>query len=153
MQYEFISYSEEKFNRILRMDGISRENLLKSLDIESNKESILKAGEGAGASGSFFFFSSDNRFLIKTMNSAEKNKCLKMLNSMIEHLEATGNKSLIARIYGIYTLKTLQFVPVDLMIMQNTSLLFNKVDKHMSFDLKGSTVNRHTKVNVNKVKS
>ena len=33
---------------------------------------IFKAGEGAGASGSFFFFSQDNKFLIKTMNKSEK---------------------------------------------------------------------------------
>ena len=79
---------------------------MKSLNIETNKENILKAGEGAGASGSFFFFTSDNRFLIKTMNSAEKNKCLSMLDDMIIHLKKTKNRSIIARIYGIFTLKT-----------------------------------------------
>ena len=67
-KFEIISYCEEKFNKILRMDKISRKDLLKSLDIEYNKEKIIKSGEGSGKSGSFFFFSNDNRFLIKTMN-------------------------------------------------------------------------------------
>ena len=62
------------------MDKISRKDLLKSLDIEYNKEKIIKSGEGSGKSGSFFFFSNDNRFLIKTMNKQEKNKCLNMLD-------------------------------------------------------------------------
>ncbi len=72
LKYEFISFCEEKFQKILEMDGIFKDDLLKSIDIESNKNNILKAGEGAGASGSFFFFSTDNRFIIKSMNTAEK---------------------------------------------------------------------------------
>ena len=40
---------------------------MKSLDNVSNRKMIFKAGEGAGASGSFFFFSYDNKFIIKTL--------------------------------------------------------------------------------------
>ena len=87
IRFEFISYCEEKFNKILRMDKISRNDLLQSLDIEKNKEKIIKAGEGSGKSGSFFFFSADNRFLIKTMNATEKNTCLAMLDGLIKHFE------------------------------------------------------------------
>lgn len=42
--------------------------MLDSLDIKQNREMIFKAGEGSGSSGSFFFFSKDNKFLIKTIN-------------------------------------------------------------------------------------
>ena len=45
--------------------------MLHSLNIEKNREMIFKAGEGSGGSGSFFFFSKDNRFLIKTINKRE----------------------------------------------------------------------------------
>lgn len=34
-------------------------------------DQVFKAGEGAGRSGSFFFFSHDKRFIIKTMSSDE----------------------------------------------------------------------------------
>ena len=37
-----------------------------------NRNMIFKAGEGAGKSGCFFFFSHDNRFLIKTLRGSEK---------------------------------------------------------------------------------
>jgi hypothetical protein len=40
---------------------------------------VFKAGQGAGASGSFFFFSHDRRFLIKTMTSGELKLFLKLL--------------------------------------------------------------------------
>ena len=94
---------------------------MKSLDIKSNRSKVFKAGEGAGASVSFFFFSSDNRFLIKTMSRVESKKFLDILYLYIRHIKDTNNKSLIARIYGVFTIKTQGLVPVDIMIMQNTS--------------------------------
>jgi hypothetical protein len=42
--------------------------LLESLDINKNIDMIFQAGEGSGNSGSFFFFSKDNKLLIKTIN-------------------------------------------------------------------------------------
>jgi 1-phosphatidylinositol-4-phosphate 5-kinase len=65
---------------------------------------IFSAGEGAGSSGSFFFFSNDNRFLIKTLKSNEKEILLGILKNYVEHIRKTNNKSLIARIYGLYTI-------------------------------------------------
>lgn len=43
-----------------------------SLHPKHNVEMVFKAGEGAGKSGSFFFFSHDKKFLIKTMYESEK---------------------------------------------------------------------------------
>ena len=40
-----------------------------------------------------------------------------MLDDYILHIKSTKNKSLLARIYGVYTIKTDGFVPVDIMIM------------------------------------
>ena len=99
------------------MDNISPDDLMKSLNVELNRNRVFKAGEGAGASGSFFFFSKDNRFIIKTMQAPEKDKFLAMLDKYIEHIKRTKNKSLIGRIYGIYTIDTNYYVPMHLMIM------------------------------------
>ena len=62
-------YSPDVFAHMRYIDGYNIESLKKSLDpaIEKNIEAIRKAGEGMGKSGSFFFFSHDNEFLIKTM--------------------------------------------------------------------------------------
>ena len=65
-----------------------------------------------------------------------------MLDDYIDHIEKTNNKSLLARIYGIFTVKTNYFDPLDIIVMQNTSLLESKSNPKMIFDLKGSTVNR-----------
>jgi Phosphatidylinositol-4-phosphate 5-Kinase len=45
---------------------------------------VFNAGEGAGRSGSFFFFSHDKRFIIKTMSDAERKL---FLNKMLPSFE------------------------------------------------------------------
>jgi 1-phosphatidylinositol-4-phosphate 5-kinase len=114
--------------------------------LELNRERVFKAGEGAGASGSFFFFSHDGRFLIKTLRGNEKDILLNMLDDFIKYLESVDNKSLIAKIYGCFTIKTNMFVPLDVIVMENTAKMMSSLSDKMSFDLKGSTFNRKQKV-------
>jgi hypothetical protein len=45
---------------------------------------------------------------------------LKMLDAYIDHIKRTGNRSLLARIYGLFTFKTDYFAPMDVVVMQNT---------------------------------
>jgi 1-phosphatidylinositol-4-phosphate 5-kinase len=99
------------------LDDIHPTEIIESLNIESNINNMFKAGEGAGASGSFFFFSKDNRYLIKTLSKVEKDKKLGMLDDFILHLKKCNNKSIIARIYGIYSIKTSVYDTVYVMLM------------------------------------
>lgn len=64
-----------------------------------------------------------------------------MLDDMIDHFEHTDNQSLLARIYGLYTIKTDIFGSLDFIIMQNTSR--TKQKEFLTFDLKGSFINRN----------
>lgn len=86
-----------------------------------NRDRVFKAGEGSGQSGSFFFFSYDNRFIIKTLRGNEKLTLINIVDDLIEHLRNTKNKTLLARIYGLYTIKTNMFVDLDVIIMANTT--------------------------------
>ena len=81
-----ISYKEELFAEIMKLDGIMPEDMMKSLSLEKNRNMVFKAGEGAGQSGSFFFFSHDNRFLIKTLRGSEKKKMLEISDNYIDHI-------------------------------------------------------------------
>jgi hypothetical protein len=54
-------------------------------------------------------------------------------------------KSLIARIYGIYTVKKKGYHKVNLMLMGNTLRWQNSADKYRTYDLKGSTFDRFVK--------
>ena len=71
---------------------------------ELNRDMVFKAGEGAGASGSFFFYTHDRRFIIKTMTKEELKVFLRLLPYYELHLKENRD-SLISRIYGVYTIK------------------------------------------------
>ncbi len=81
---------------------------------------VFKVGEGAGASGSFFFFSQDRKFIIKTMTQKELDRFLRMLPYYEIHLSET-KKSLLARIYGVYTIKMESYGQnINIVLMANT---------------------------------
>jgi len=69
-----------------------------------------------------------------------------MLDDFIAHLKKTKNQSLIARIYGVYTIKTNLFATLDVIIMANSSRLLDKKHDKLTFDIKGSTINRKSKI-------
>ena len=56
--------------------------------------------------------------------------------------------SLLARIYGIFTVATSDLSPINLIIMQNTAVLQNSFGKDFEFDLKGSLVGRRAPYNL-----
>jgi tRNA A58 N-methylase Trm61 len=99
------------------MDEIDIETILAALDVNMNREQIFKAGTGSGASGSYFLFSHNRKFIIKTMRGDEKTAMIKMVDSYITHIRNSNNKSLLARIYGIFTIKTPLINSIDLIIL------------------------------------
>jgi len=114
-----VCYHNSKFEEIRLLDKISNEEIKKTLSVELNRKRVFKAGEGSGRSGSFFFFSYDNKLLIKTISPSEKETLLKMLDPMIEHIQKSQNQSLLARIYGLYQIKTNIFDSMTVIVMQN----------------------------------
>jgi len=124
------------------LDNKSIEDLQKSLgpEIEANMEQIFASGEGMGKSGSFFFFSHDGNFLIKTMTSSDFQAFMKIFKYYFEHINLYPN-SLLARIYGVYSVKMDESLPVYLILMGNSKKCDNRYLK-ANFDLKGSTSKR-----------
>ena len=118
--------------------------MLKSLSPEMNRDQISKAGEGSGKSGSFFFFTYDRKFIIKTMSDAELKNFRHMFKDYYEHLLRNPN-SLLARIYGIFTVDMEDHVPVHLILMGNSMKIDNSKHIENIFDLKGSLNGRLTK--------
>ena len=122
---QIISHMQHKFLKIMDLDNIKPIDIKESLSVEMNRNMVFKAGQGAGLSGSFFFFSYDSRFLIKTVNAKELKIILNMLDNLVGHFRDTKNKSLLARIYGVFTIKTDYFDDLNIMIMQNTAKVTN----------------------------
>jgi len=121
---EIKSIFECRFRDLRDREGIDQDTILKSLEPEKNRDTVFKAGLGAGASGSFFFFSHDKKFIIKTMTQTELNLFRnKLVHSYFKYLEKHP-KSMLARIYGIYTVSIENFVPVNLILMDHSLKIF-----------------------------
>ncbi len=118
--------------------------LHKSLSPKFNRDMVFKAGEGAGRSGSFFFFSHDRKFIIKTMTSGELKLFLRILPDLARHHKNVP-ESLLAKIFGVFKVKTSKVSAVYIMLMENTLRLKDPDKLNYIFDLKGSLVDRKVK--------
>jgi hypothetical protein len=83
-----VEFAPDVFAYLRDLDGFDVDSLIESLspDNEGNVENMFKAGEGMGRSGSFFFFSHDSRFLIKTMTTDDFNAFIKLLPLYFDHI-------------------------------------------------------------------
>ena len=138
-EVKIIEYAPSVFQTVKFMDEVTSDQIRESLSTEKNHKSVFKAKESAGKSGSFFFFSFDRRFIIKTMNSSEKKVFIDALPSYMLHLKQNP-RSLIARIYGVFTVEMEDIEPVDLLLMANCAHSCSLIEN--VFDLNGSEVNR-----------
>jgi len=101
------------------IDGFSNDVLRDSLNPEFNKDMVFKAGESQGKSGSFFFFSKDQKFIIKTMTDSDFNAFMRIQKFYFREINKRPN-SLLARIYGIYSVRMDEQEPVKLIVMGNS---------------------------------
>jgi len=138
------SYFPQEFKQLRVDDKIDDSAIVESLLPDFNITSVFKVGEASGASGCFFF-SHDKKFILKTMIGSEmsffKNK---ISRSYFQYLKENP-QSLLARIYGIYTVHMAGYAPVDLILMAHTLKIRDELER--VFDLKGGWVNRRVKVN------
>lgn len=78
------------------------------------------------------------------MTSGDLKAFKDLFNDYYDHIKKNKN-SLLARAYGIYTVKLGHIAPVSLIVMGNTMQLKNPNNLVNVFDLKGSFVNREVK--------
>ena len=97
-------FAPDVFAYLREADGFTTDNLKTSLNPihPENIRQIKEAGEGMGKSGSFFFFSHDTNFLIKTMTLGDFQAFKKLFKAYFTHINLYPN-SFLARIYGVYS--------------------------------------------------
>jgi len=137
----FTAHAPEIFERIIQLDEVGR-GIGASLDLKENFNRILKSGiNGGGRSGEFFFFSSDNKIIIKTISSSELAVLLRILPAYLEHFKSNPD-SVIAKIYGVFTFEARSpNEKYHLILMRNINGMPSIYVKR-KYDLKGSTVGR-----------
>jgi 1-phosphatidylinositol-4-phosphate 5-kinase len=92
-----------------------------------------------GKSGSFFYFSRDYKYIIKTIHHSEHKLLRKILPDYYQHIEQNPN-TLISQFYGLHRVKMAYGRKIHFVVMNN--LFPPHRDIHQMFDLKGSTVGR-----------
>ncbi|KAG8907139.1 Phosphatidylinositol-4-phosphate 5-kinase [Tulasnella sp. 403] len=100
---------------------------------------ILSELGSPGKSGSFFYFSRDYRFIIKTLHHAEHKFLRNVLKQYHDHMQNNPH-SLLSRFYGLHRVKLPHGRKIHFVIMNN--LFPPHRDIHETYDLKGSTVGR-----------
>lgn len=100
---------------------------------------ILSELGSPGKSGSFFYFSRDYRFIIKTIRHSEHKFLLSILKKYYAHVKSNPH-TLLSRFYGLHRVKLPRGRKIHFVIMNN--LFPSHKDIHETYDLKGSTVGR-----------
>jgi 1-phosphatidylinositol-4-phosphate 5-kinase len=92
-----------------------------------------------GKSGSVFYLSHDDRFIIKTMKKAEVKVLLGMLSAYHIHVKTYEN-TLITKFFGLHRIKPYGGQKVRFVVMGN--MFCTELRIHRRFDLKGSSQGR-----------
>ncbi|KAK3990853.1 hypothetical protein QBC44DRAFT_238055 [Cladorrhinum sp. PSN332] len=100
---------------------------------------ILSELGSPGKSGSFFYFSRDYKYIIKTIHHAEHKFLRKILKDYYQHVTENPN-TLLSQFYGLHRVKTPYGKKIHFVVMNN--LFPPHRDIHQTFDLKGSTIGR-----------
>uniref|UniRef100_A0A0D3FMX1 Phosphatidylinositol 4-phosphate 5-kinase n=1 Tax=Oryza barthii TaxID=65489 RepID=A0A0D3FMX1_9ORYZ len=102
----------------------------------------LKELSSPGKSGSIFYLSQDERFVIKTLRKTELKILLKMLPKYYNHVKAYDN-TLITKFFGMHRITLKPGRKVRFVVMGN--MFCTELRIHRKYDLKGSTQGRSTK--------
>jgi 1-phosphatidylinositol-4-phosphate 5-kinase len=132
----FLDFAPNVFRTIRSQLGISEKEYSDSIHGDTSAM-IEKFTEGA--SGSFFYFSEDGQYLVKTLTTPEAGVLLQLLPSYVDYLTEHPH-SLLTKFVGFHSV-TLYNTSIYIVVMRSVFLTQKTI--HMRFDLKGSWVNRH----------
>ncbi|XP_063213429.1 phosphatidylinositol 4-phosphate 5-kinase type-1 alpha isoform X3 [Chroicocephalus ridibundus] len=131
--FRFKTYAPVAFRYFRELFGIRPDDYLYSLCSEP-----LIELSNSGASGSLFYVSSDDEFIIKTVQHKEAEFLQKLLPGYYMNLNQNP-RTLLPKFYGLYCV---QAGGKNIRIVVMNNLLPRSVKMHLKYDLKGSTYKR-----------
>ena len=121
------------FRYFLNLFGVRREDFMMSICNE-----VMRELSNPGASGSIFYLTNDDEFILKTVQHKEAEFLQKLLAGYYMNLNQNPH-TLLPKFFGMYTYQCNQ-KNIRLTVMNN--LLPSNVKMHLKYDLKGSTYKR-----------
>lgn len=136
--FKFKDYAPWVFRHLRALFRLDPADYLMSL----TGKYILSELGSPGKSGSFFYFSRDYKYIIKTIHHAEHKFLRKILKDYYQHVKENPN-TLLSQFYGLHRVKMPYGRKIHFVVMNN--LFPPHRDIHQTFDLKGSTIGRDYK--------
>lgn len=133
--FKFKDYAPWVFRHLRTIFRIDPADYLMSL----TDKYILSELGSPGKSGSFFYFSRDYKYIIKTVHQSEAKFLRTILREYYNHVRANPN-TLLSEFYGLHRVKIPYGRKIHFVVMNN--LFPPHKDIHRTFDLKGSTIGR-----------
>lgn len=134
-EFKFKTYAPIAFRHFRALFGIKTDDYLLSVGSTQNQ---LRELTNPGASGSAFYLTHDDQFIIKTVQPKEAEFVLKLLPQYYMNLRQNP-RTLLPKFFGQYC-----YIcggrNIRLIIMNN--LLPSTIEIHQKYDLKGSTYKR-----------
>ncbi|KAG9471001.1 phosphatidylinositol 4-phosphate 5-kinase type-1 alpha isoform X2 [Eleutherodactylus coqui] len=131
--FRFKTYAPVAFRYFRELFGIRPDDYLYSLC----NEPLIELSN-SGASGSIFYVSGDDEFIIKTVQHKEAEFLQKLLPGYYMNLNQNP-RTLLPKFYGLYCVQA-SGKNIRIVVMNN--LLPRSVKMHLKYDLKGSTYKR-----------
>ncbi|CAJ2671651.1 unnamed protein product [Trifolium pratense] len=101
----------------------------------------LRELSSPGKSGSFFYLTNDDRYMIKTMKKAEVKVLIKMLPAYYNHFKENQN-TLLTKYYGLHCVKLNGPIQRKVRFIIMGNLFSSGYITHRRYDLKGSSLGR-----------
>ncbi|XP_077453754.1 phosphatidylinositol 4-phosphate 5-kinase type-1 alpha isoform X1 [Stigmatopora argus] len=131
--FRFKTYAPIAFRYFRELFGIRPDDYLYSLC----NESLIELSN-PGASGSLFYVSSDDEFIIKTVQHKEAEFLQKLLPGYFMNINQ-NKRTLLPKFYGLYCV---QAGGKNIRIVVMNNLLPHIIPMHLKYDMKGSTYKR-----------
>ncbi|XP_017146083.1 phosphatidylinositol 4-phosphate 5-kinase type-1 alpha isoform X1 [Drosophila miranda] len=133
-EFRYKIYAPIAFRYFRDLFGIQPDDFMMSMCT-----SPLRELSNPGASGSIFYLTNDDEFIIKTVQHKEGEFLQKLLPGYYMNLNQNP-RTLLPKFFGLYCLQTSNAKNIRLVVMNN--LLPSSVRMHLKYDLKGSTFKR-----------
>ena len=140
LKCQMIIHAPKIFQQLLGADRL--EHIYNSFQMHENTKKMFDLVEGQGGrSGEFFFFSYDNKYVLKTITPSEFTFIERNLSFFFEHFKRHPD-SLLSKFYGLFTFKGDEMQRTYHLIMMKNILGCRKEQVVRTYDLKGSKDNR-----------
>jgi hypothetical protein len=140
IQTSIIIYAPKIFKNLALQDGL--DNIGLSFGLEANYVNMFKTVQAEGGkSGEFFFFTTDNKYILKTVNNDELNLLIDNLPIFYEYYISNPN-SLLTKIYGLFTFRGKQMQRTYHVILMKNIIGCNRDNVVRLYDMKGSSHDR-----------